>query len=276
MVNILCLGGSYTGRYLATRFFQEHRTFFLSRNAEEMRAQGYTAVGPEGLRELSKKGVDLVLDTVPAVQNGGELEHPYLRELESVLVSHPESAFVHLSSTSVYPMEFSGDDEHSLPTMDENSPAEPDTERGAERLRLERHVASLAPGVQILRCGGIYGQERCMATRFKQGDFRRSESGNRMISRIHVHDLARLILAAGALGRNGGPSVVNAVDERPSTNRETFGFLEESLGISIPGDWREARPQGRRVVSLYAKDLLDGRFAYPTYREGFAHCLAEE
>ena len=61
-MNILCLGGSYTGRYLASRFSTEHQITFLSRNVQEMLTQGYTAVRPEGLQELSKSGVDAVLD----------------------------------------------------------------------------------------------------------------------------------------------------------------------------------------------------------------------
>jgi len=275
-MNILCLGGSYTGRYVASKFSKEHQVSFLSRNAEELRAKGYTAAGPEGLQELSKKGIGVILDTVPAVHSKRGLEHPYRQELAKVLEWNPGSAFIHVSSTSVYPMEFTAEDEKDLPTMDEGSPAKPDTERGAERLLLEQHVARLVPDLRVLRCGGIYGPGRCMAARFKYGDFRRAESGNRMISRIHVHDLARLILAVGAPNHDDGLRVVNAVDERSSTNRETFGFLGESLGIRVPGDWREARPQGRRVVSLYAKGLLDGKFVYPTYREGFAQCLAEE
>jgi nucleoside-diphosphate-sugar epimerase len=273
-VNILCLGGSYTGRYLASKFSKEHQVAFLSRNPRELREQGYTIGEPQELQKLSPKGVDVVLDTVPAVHGEGGLEHPYRRELEGVLTGYPKAAFIHLSSTSVYPMEFSAENEIDLPTMDETSPASPDTERGAERLLLEQHVARLVPDVRILRCGGIYGPERCMAVRFKQGDFRRVESGNRMVSRIHVHDLARLILAAGTLGRKSGPKVVNAVDDRSSTNREAFGFLEELLGVRVPGDWREARPQGRRVVSLHVRDLLWSGLTYSTYREGFTQCLA--
>ena len=68
--------------------------------------------------------------------------------------------------------------------------------------------------------------------------------------------------------------LVNAVDERPSLNSETYAFIEETLGIEIPGEWRNARPEGRKITSLYAKELLGGSYTFPTYREGFEDCLS--
>ena len=273
-MRVLCLGGSYTGKAMARRLVGECEVVFLSRESFALRNAGFKVVTPEGLQEFANRSsINLVLDSVPPVYNAnGRLAHAYADATKMVQRKWPEVPVVHLSTTSVYPAEYSAEREEDLPVLDEDSP----TKKESERLALEGYVSSLWSGVRIVRSGGIYGPGRCMAARFREGDFRRTESGNLMVSRIHVHDLARLVLAVGRLEGTAGPTIVNAVDERSSSNRETFTYLGQRLGMDIPGDWRTAKPQGRQVVSKYAKTLLKGRFAYPSYKEGFDECLTEE
>ena len=271
---VVCLGASYTGRYLAREFGEEASVAFLTRDPGRLGAEGLTALDPGAAAAAAGSPGALILDTVPAVAGrGGAPELPYRAALGDAAGRPGGAAYLHLSSTSVYPSDFRARTEDGLPTLDERSDTGPESARAEGRLLLERAVLAQYPEARILRCGGIYGPGRSVAARFRDGDFSRAGTGNRMVTRIHVHDLCRLILAHGRA--RAAPAVVNAVDERPSSNRETFSHLERVLGIEVPGAWRTAEPTGRRVVSMHARSLLGGRYVFPTYREGFAACLAQ-
>ncbi|MEQ9365995.1 MAG: hypothetical protein RIF32_17260 [Leptospirales bacterium] len=231
---------------------------------------------------------------MPAIADPGDenaiLEPPYHALVKDLLARDSSLPYVHVSSTSVLPgsdrgasraaAEESGDARRAPLEFDETTPVGPENSRGERRLRLERRIRELYPRAGILRSTGIYGPGRSIASQFQRGDFRRTNSGNVYVSRIHVHDLARLFLAMAACLRKNSDDpmarLVHAVDERPTANEEVFSFLERELSVDVPGDWRGGGPRGRIIRSLYARDLLGDRYRYPTYVEGFRACLAGE
>lgn len=274
-MNIICLGASFTGRYLSDNFSDEVNMYFLSRTADNLPVNRYTALTPDNYDDVVTDGeVDAILDTVPAIMDDGKLvDPPYVYRVRRVLNDNPDAAYVHISTTSVYPTGGTVEREDELPVYDETTPADPDSgSRGANRLLLETRIRQFYPDAKIVRAGGLYGPGRCTAERFRDGSYRQSDFNNRVISRIHVHDLCRIVLKL--FQSETDTRLVNAVDEQPSLNSETYAFIEETLGIEIPGDWRKAPPEGRKVTSLYAKDLLQGSYTYSTYREGFRDCLS--
>jgi nucleoside-diphosphate-sugar epimerase len=193
----------------------------------------------------------------------------------------PGLPLVHVSSTSVFATAGqttgAASDGPAVTSCDERTEARPDTDRGRLRLALERRVRERYPEACILRSAGIYGPGRSLAVQFRAGNFRRAASGNQYVSRIHVHDLVRLALVLIARCRAAPDDstirLVHAVDERPTANREVFAFLENELGLRVPGKWRDEPPRGRMIRSLYAADLLGRAYRYPTYVEGFRACL---
>lgn len=274
MMRVLCLGGSYSGKYLARHFSDSVEVIFCSRNPERLRASGLQAWTPDNAHVRTLDTVDLVLDTVPAVLDDGA-RLPYDSTVARLLSQPAHPVYLHLSTTAVYPSAFTAARADELPTFDEHAAPDAQAPRALNRLRLESTVTAHYRDARILRCGGIYGPGRSVATRFRAGDFTRAQTGNRLVSRIHVHDLCRLILAAGRPDTVVRTPVVNAVDTYPSTNFETFSYIEELLGITLPGNWRTAAPTGRRIVSRYAQRLLGGTYCFPTFREGFLHCLRD-
>lgn len=275
-MNILCLGVSYTGRYLWRNLCADHQAYFLSRHSGQEAEEGLAAFTASQWRRMAQRvRIDAVVDTVPAIAASHSQEAieepPYLDEVKQVVRRNPAARLVHLSSTSVYP---SCLEESDLPALDENASAAPDKVRGKRRLLLEKRWLEEFPSAMIIRSAGIYGPDRCLALRFKRGDFGRTEQGNRVVSRIHVHDLCRLVLALAHPPTTGSsPSIVHAVDEASVPIGEVFEFLEALLSIQIPGNWHGSPARGRRIVSLYAKSLLGGTYRYPSYKQGFAACL---
>ncbi len=272
-MRVLVLGASYTGRYLArysgmqagaARTDPERQVVeelgrvrevsFLTRHTEGVLARDPIRLWEQGWP------VDLILDTVPALVDGRPAYHATVQKA----LSESNARYVHVSTTSVYP------EASPAGSVDERTPPHPATPGVALRLQLEEAIREAYPGARILRSTGIYGPGRALPLSFLRGDFRRAETGNRIVSRIHVADLVRLALA---MSRPDAPDLVNGVDEQPSENRATFSFLESLLGLQVPGAWDKGPPVGRAVRSLHARRLL-GRYIYPTFREGFADVVS--
>ncbi|HSR54260.1 MAG TPA: hypothetical protein VLV83_25830 [Acidobacteriota bacterium] len=276
-MRILCLGHSFTGRQLDSHF-SEHQVCFLSRRSAQLREEGVEALRQSEFQAyLEERPPQAVVDTVPAIQDeeGGIEDPPYWPLLEKLLEEHPQTPVVHVSSTSVYP---AGADEAQsgdlLPVYNEASEAAPGKARGLRRLLLEHKWIDFLPTLRIVRSGGIYGPGRCLALRIRRGDLGRIRSGNKMVSRIHVHDLCRVVLAAAGQDEKKAVRVINAVDARSTLNSEVFQWIEEELDVIIPGDWRDAPPYGRQVTSLYLPQMIDGHYLYPTFKEGYRACLS--
>ncbi len=247
---ILVCGVSYTGRALA-RLMPVH---FLSRNPANFDHPGLLPYDPGANYEL-------VVDCVPEPVQGAPA---YANEMKRA--QERGARIVHLSSTVVYP-EPGGS---GVPYYDETSPVDETRPRAQNRLRLESIVRAVLPEAVIVRCGGIYGPGRALPLHFQAGDFSRIESGNRMVSRIHVDDLAGLLVSLRSAP--DVPSVLNAVDEYPSANAEVFAWLEERLALKIPGAWRNEPVSGRGIRSVHLRRFYD--LKYPTYREGFESVLS--
>lgn len=260
-MKILVLGGSYTGKYIHNHF-SEHIVFFMSRSPADLVSQGYR---PWDGAFSWDEPFDMILDTVPALlSEKGEIELPYRYPITKILAAFPETAYVHVSSTSVYPQGIEAGEISELPVYDEKTPPAPENKQGEKRLLLEKNIKAYFSRAKIIRSGGIYGPGRGMAFKIKSGSFPGSDE-NRMISRIHVHDLSRICLAAAFSDLD----LVNAVDLHPSPNSETYAYLEDCYGKKIPGNWKDRPVSGRILKSLYAEKLL-GEFKYPSYKEGFA------
>lgn len=287
---ILVLGGSFTGRYLAQNF-PEQRVHFLARSAEQLRAQGFAASTPAEFAAAGPQRYDAILDTVPAIlpadataDSTAILDPPYQSQVAQLI--DRGTVYVHVSSTSVLPggardlpVSSAAPDSDSsdvVLALDETAAPAPDGVRGERRRLLEGRVRALYPGAITLRAAGIYGPGRCVALQFRAGNFRRAAVGNSYVSRVHVHDLARLFLAL--VERHSAdpadtPRLVHAVDERPAANSEVFAFLETELDVRVPGDWRDTVARGRIVRSRFARDLLGGQYRFPDYVTGFRDCL---
>ena len=319
MMNILCLGASYTGRYGALYYpnRKQYNVYFLSRAMRGDRLLNYFPI--EALQANNRHStqalpsIDCIVNTVPPYYNQNlELELAYrsvvrqIMQRQSIyLYSHEAEAipYIYISSTAVFPEAERGVEEASvkrgqntnatrsmeaeasksgcksgygrhnekLPIYNEASLATPNTLRGQRRFAAEELVRRTYPHAKILRSTGIYGRGRSIVEQFRKGNYSRVKLGNLWVSRIHVEDLWRLILALAS--RKDTLPLVHAVDEGSAPYYELFKFMRSELGINIPkfleSDEKLNAVRGRIIQSLYAKDLLDGAYSYPSYKSGF-------
>ncbi len=269
-MHILCLGNSYTGRYLAQNF-PDCRVSFLSRDAAALAKSGLRAAEPE------RDCYDVILDTVPAVLRGRELYLPYESLLSDIgLLQKP---YIHISSTSVLGhTEIRARSLSGLPLLMESDEPRPDSERARLRLALEQKVEACHPKRTILRAAGIYGPGRNLVLSLMQDDSRRSRDPALVVNRIHVEDLCRLLLQVAARQTRGQPlpPIILAADGRTASNYEVFQWLRQEFpALSLPLD-AMPRPKyvmGKVIRSLFLEELL-GLLRFPDYRAGFRHCLS--
>jgi len=131
--------------------------------------------------------------------------------------------------------------------------------------------------VVILRLAGIYGPGRGhWFKQFLRGEARIEGDGSRFLNMIHRDDVVGAIIAV-LQGGAPVPSVFNAVDNEPVSQRDFFAWLAGQLGkpmpSSVPADAEVNRKRGvtnKRVSNQRLKKMLGYQFKYPTFRQGYA------
>lgn len=171
-------------------------------------------------------------------------------------------AVSYLSTTGVY--------ENLEGVIDDTTPLPPEpSPKYAAVLAAEAQYRAV--GAAVLRSPGIYGAERGIHVRLARGDFKLSGDGSRYGSRIHVEDLAALLLASAATP--GETFVVG--DLEPCRQREMVSWLCAQMGLPFPasaplGEVHETSRRNRRIDASRALSRLGVTLKYPSYREAFA------
>jgi nucleoside-diphosphate-sugar epimerase len=265
-MRLLVVGGGFTGSAVALRA-KSAGWEVQATTRSEARAAALASLGVVPLlgpaldpAALAASAPDAVLVTVPPVA-----------EQASLAAAFGAVPLVYISSTAMYGA--------SAGVVDERTPLDPTASRAAARVAAEE--AFRAAGAVVLRCPGIYGPGRGMHLRVARGEARIAGDGAHFISRIHVDDLASFVLAA--LERHasvkGRAFVVG--DDEPAPQGEVVRWLAARLGVAEPPavpleSVDETLRGNRRVDNAHAKATFGVRLAYPTYREGFAACIAAD
>lgn len=145
----------------------------------------------------------------------------------------------------------------------------PPSERA--RRMLDAEAAYRAAGATVLRCPGIYGPERGLHARILRGEHRVPGDGSRTLSRIHVVDLAELLLAAAKAP--GETFVVG--DLEPAPHIEVVRYVCETYGVPMPpsvpiGDVHDSLRADRKIDPSRALARLGVTLRFPTYRDGMS------
>lgn len=171
-------------------------------------------------------------------------------------------SIVYVSTTGVY-------GKHSG-VVTEATPVDGSSE--AYRTRLEAEEIWRDQGAIVLRAPGIYGPKYGLHKRLLEGSYKLPGDGSGVTSRIHVEDLAQIILAALNSNKRAETYVVG--DLKPASQKEVVTWLCEKMHLGFPpsAPLEEVSPtlRGSRSVDA-SKSLKDFGITlkYPTYMEGF-------
>ena len=179
------------------------------------------------------------------------------------------AAITYVSSTGVY-------GEHRG-VVDDTTPVPSESSERAGRI-LAAEESYRRRGATVLRCPGIYGPDRGLHMRILRGEHRIPGDGTRSLSRIHVDDLAQLILALvptaaheSATSEGGDTFVVG--DLAPAPHIDVVRFVCDAFGVALPPfvpleSVHESLRADRRVDPSRALSRAGITLRYPSYREG--------
>lgn len=288
---VFIVGCGYVGRHVARCIRADGRALTaLARSGESferLRAQGLHAVrgdldNPASLASLPVPGA-LIYYFAPPPSTG--TTDPRMKNfLNAIAVATRPARIVLISTSGVY-----GDCRGAWVT--EDRPPRPEADRARRRLDAEQQLRAWgeahAVPVVILRVPGIYGPGRLPEKRLRAGEPVLHERESPWSNRVHIDDLARACLAAGARGRPN--AVYNISDGHPTTMTDYFNRVADALGLERPSQitLAQARAELSEGMQSYLAESkrLDNRRMraelgveprYPDLQQGLAACLADD
>jgi nucleoside-diphosphate-sugar epimerase len=265
---LVILGCGFTGTAAAVPAFAGGRPVFATARTETtaLRALRTMGLGLTVAPRLTAAMVEPMVDGADVL-----VTFPPDGETDEALaaVMGRARSVVYVSSTGVYG--------ERVGRIDEETPTDAREPKAAARLRAETLWRDA--GAVALRAAGIYGPGRGLHRRIIDGSFRLPGDGSRVVSRVHVDDLAAMAL--GCLERGPRGEVFVAADDAPVPQGEVVRGLCAWLGLPPPAtvalsDAPETLRHDRAVINERVKRATGLRLRYPTWREGFAQCLSAE
>ncbi len=256
----LVLGAGFTGAHLAMLAAQRGEEVIAVVRSEESaaRLQGRRfRVTRESVLDVAKRharpGAHAIVCFPPDGTTDAALA-PLLAGADAV---------TYLSTTSVY-----GEREG---TFDDSTPVD-----STPSARLAAEDCYRAIGATTLRSPGIYGAARGLHVRVIQGRHAIPGDGSSYLSRIHVEDLAELLLAS----RNVRGETFVVGDLEPATQREIVGWICSEYGCPFPpsiaaSEAPETLRRNRRIDPRRALAVLGVTLKYPSYRDGMKRSETE-
>ena len=231
----------------------------------------------DALREAIPRADAILVSTAPT--DAGD---PVLAAFRDDLARARPRWLGYLSTTGVY-----GDRQGGW--VDEGSVLDGSGPRGQARIRAEAAWQDLARAhdlpLHIFRLAGIYGPGRGPFQKVRDGTARRIIKPGQVFSRIHVEDIAQVLLAS--IQAPAPIGIYNVCDDDPAPPQDVIAHAATLLGLplppAVPFDQAQMSPMARsfygdskRVRNDRIKRDLGVTLRYPDYRSGLAALLARE
>ncbi|WP_422352237.1 NAD-dependent epimerase/dehydratase family protein [Stenotrophomonas sp. AR026] len=229
---------------------------------------------PALLDEIAQ--AEAVLCSVPPDADGD----PALRLLLPALQASPALRWVgYLSSTSVYADRAGG-------WVDERSAADAIEAAGVQRLRAEAQWRALAEqrGIAsaLFRLPGLYGPGRNALLQLAQGRARHVVRPGLVFNRLHVDDLATVVVAS--MQRPCVDGLYLPADDEPAPPQQVLAFAAQLGDFAMPPAvaWddpalsptlRRFYESNKRIDSRGTREALGWQPRFPSYREGLRDLL---
>ncbi|HYI91803.1 MAG TPA: SDR family oxidoreductase [Beijerinckiaceae bacterium] len=279
-MNLFAFGLGYSALHLArshrNRFARIAGTVTSRGKAERLAAEGISALvfAPEGADpaiESEIAAADALLVSIAPDENGD----PVLARFADAVAAAPRLKWIgYLSTIGVY-----GD--RGGDWVDETTPPEPVSARSRERLAAEHAWLALGARsgrpVHVFRLAGIYGPGRNALRNLADGTAKRIVKPGQVFNRIHVDDIAAVLIASLARPRAG--AIYNLADDEPAPAPDLVAYAAGLAGVPSPPEMPFAEAalgpmaasfygESKRVANRLIKDELGVRLRHPTYREG--------
>ncbi len=236
-----------------------------------------TTRNPNRIFELAELKIEPLIMPLPSA----ELIAP-LAEDANILVSFPPDgstdailapacsrarSIIYISSTGVYGSKTGKIDDTT--SVDQND----------ERMRPRLAAESIwrEHGAMVLRVPGIYGPKSGLHLRLRDGSFKMPAEGGNLISRIHVEDLADIIIEIFNRGKLVDSTYLVG-DAHPCTLGEVVTWLSNEMHVPMPEsvplqDANHTLRGNRAVDSSRLLQEINYKLKYPSFKEGYRHCL---
>ena len=284
MSHLFCFGLGYSGQVignlLQTQGWKVSGTTRDITSKVRLEQDGFTMhlfdddhhISPDILNDVSH-----VLLSIPPGEAGDLVFLQYGNELAARAENIEWVGY--LSTTGVY-----GDRQGEW--VDENSPLTPSTKRGEKRLKAETDWLSLYESnnlpVHLFRLAGIYGPDSNQLEKVAAGTAKRRRKPGQVFSRIHVEDIAGIVIASMKKPNPG--QAYNVCDDEAAPPQDVVTFAAHLLNMEPPPevmfDPKDMSAMGlsffaesKRVSNEKVKSELGYVFKYPTYREGLKALL---
>lgn len=278
MKTLLSIGHGYSAQALGRRLIARGwRVIGTTRSATKAGMLEH-----EGIEPLIWTGGPLPLDQATHLLSSVAPDaagDPVLAELQSEIAAAQNLEWIgYLSTVGVY-----GD--HGGGWVDEDTPCTPATARGRARVDAEQGWLALPQPAHVFRLAGIYGPGRGPFEKVRNGTARRIIKPGQVFSRIHVEDIATVLMAS--INRPDPGRIYNLCDDEPAPPEDVLAHAAHLLDLPPPPevsfDAAEMTPMARsfyaenkRVRNGRIKTELGVTLAYPDYRAGLEALLAAE
>ncbi len=217
-------------------------------------------------------GLTHVISTIPVVDG----HDPVLAQHGSLLQSLNLWAG-YVSATSVYTEADGG-------WVNEDSPTDPISKRGKWRRTAEMEWQDMM-GAEVFRAAGIYGPGRSPMKGLLEGKGRIILKPGHQFNRIHVDDIARVLIAA--MEKPRARRILNLADGAPCEAGDVIRYAAALLGVDaptpVPFEEADMSPMARsfyatsrKVDSSLIMRELGIEFTYPDYKAGMDAVLKAE
>ncbi|WP_406647500.1 SDR family oxidoreductase [Aliisedimentitalea scapharcae] len=272
---LLCLGFGYSARALAQQLVPQGWRVIGTTRDRLAPVDGVEVLQWPG-DEIPLDGVTHILSSIAPTAQGD----PILIEMRDQIARAPDLEWVgYLSTTAVY-----GD--RGGDWVDEASDLSPASPRGQWRVDAERAWQAIdGLPLHIFRLAGIYGPGRGPFSKLKSGNLRRIIKSGQVFSRIHVDDIAQVLVASMTQPNPG--AIYNVCDDEPVPPQDVIGYAAELQGLPLPPEVafedadmtpmaRSFYSENKRVRNDRIKDELGVQLIYPDYRTGLEALVAAE
>jgi nucleoside-diphosphate-sugar epimerase len=179
----------------------------------------------------------------------------------------------YLSATSVY-------GNHKGEWVNELSKTHPTSPLGISRLKVEEKWLSFVKKnnlpLQIFRLSGVYSNKNNPLLRLKSGNANIINKPNHFFSRIHVEDIANVLLKS--LTNFKTNEIYNISDDKPASSQEVMSYAAKILKTDLPKTIDEQDIKSEMLKNFYKdskkvsnqkmKKFFSYNLKFPTYIEG--------